>query len=176
MCLRYWGTLIGLPNKDPIPVAGVYRLGPPRSGHLISMAPAPRAPAPQTYLSHTPPSASSTRPVKRNTVHWDKCDLDFCSTKENAAPEPYHPSDFSTQISGSLRTSAPSHEAPFDFGDYKLRGQYRRTPLAAETFIAPEILNRAVNTGTTTDTHQGNAYRRFSAGNSGLEADHCILA
>lgn len=73
-------------------------------------------------------------------MHWDQCDLDLASAKENAAPEPHQPSDFSL------------HKAPLDVADWKFRGQYRRTPLAAETFIAPELLNRAADDTTTTTT------------------------
>lgn len=134
------------------------------------MALAPLSPATQTYLTHTPPSATHTRSTKRNTVHWDQYDLIPSSVKENAAPEPYKSRSPASQKSGSLRTAAPSPETPLDFGNWKPRGQYRRTPLAAETFIAPEVLNRAVETSA--DSHQGTSLiAPFSAGEPNLQAD-----
>lgn len=99
------------------------------------MALSPLSPVAQVYLKHTPPSAINSRSTKRNTVHWDKHNLEP-AIKENADPEACN-NNYNLQKSGTLRVPTQSQETHLDFGDIKFRGQQRRTPLAAETFIAP---------------------------------------
>lgn len=102
-----------------------------------AMALPPLSPVAQAYLKHTPPSVTYSRPTKRNSVHWDnKHNLDL-AIKENAVPEACN-NNHNLQKAGSLRVSTLSQEAHLDLGDIKCRGQQRRTPLAAETFIAPQ--------------------------------------
>lgn len=113
---------------------------------MAALAPAPLSPTPKTYLTHTPSTATNTK--QRNTVHWDKRDLEPSCIKENAAPKLHQPAPISSS-------------AALEFGDWKFRGQHRRKPLAAETFIAPELLNRAVNHSTgnsCADIDQGNFF------------------
>lgn len=95
------------------------------------------SPKAQTYMTHTPPSTHNTRPLKRNTVHWDKHHLDQ-NIKENTIPGSRTNSSQS-QKSGSLSAASLSQDSPPDlsFEDWKFRGQHRRPPIAAETFVAP---------------------------------------
>lgn len=69
---------------------------------------------------------------QHSTVAWDRQQVQSQLIKENAsliAPR-YH--------AASLRVSKPFLDGSLsDLGDRKLRGQQRRAPLAAETFIAP---------------------------------------
>lgn len=92
----------------------------------------------QAYTTHTPPSASRPSPTKRNTVHWDKHDLDQ-NIKENTIPDSRINSP-PLQKSGSRRIAHPSQDALLDLEDRKFRGQHRRPPIAAETFVAPAPL------------------------------------
>lgn len=72
------------------------------------------------------------------TVAWDRQQAQDQLIKENAAliATRYH--------AASLRTSKPLLDTSLpDLGDRKLRGQQRRAPLAAETFIAPRLRHTA---------------------------------
>lgn len=113
------------------------------------MARPPLSPAVQTYMKHTPPSVPNPKLPKRNTVHWDRRNLDI-SIKENTAPEAHHRSPTGQQ-SGSLRAHKQPQDAYLDFGDRKFRGQQRRPRLAAETFLVPERLTEPAGAGAKTD-------------------------
>lgn len=108
-----------------------------------TMALSAMSPVAQAYMTHTPPSAHNPRPTKRNTVHWDKLELDLDQDiKENANPV-FRINSPPLQKSGSLGAANLSQDALVDFGDRKFRGQHRRSQIAAETFVAPEALERS---------------------------------
>ncbi|KAJ4424493.1 hypothetical protein N0V82_000817 [Gnomoniopsis sp. IMI 355080] len=107
------------------------------------MAPSAVSPVAPTYTTHTPPSVHNPRPLKRNTVHWDKHTLDQ-NIKENTVPD-FRTNSPQLQKPGSLSAASPCQDAlsDIDFGDWKFRGQHRRPPIAAETFVAPEALKQS---------------------------------
>lgn len=106
------------------------------------MALSAMSPVAKTYMTHTPPSVHNSRPSKRNTVHWEKHNLDQ-NIKENALPD-FRTHSSQSQQSGSLSAANQSPDALVDFklDDWKLRGQHRRPQIAAETFVAPNSLKQ----------------------------------